>query len=59
MSQEKVALTAGVAVSTYARLERALRDGQWVNPQLDTMLKLICTLNLELSDLSGHILQGP
>lgn len=51
LSQEHVAEAAGIAVQTYRRLERG-RPGQ-MNPTVDTVLRVMCVLDLHLQDLVG------
>nr|WP_091738236.1 helix-turn-helix transcriptional regulator [Microbacterium azadirachtae] len=48
LSQEAVALRAGLAVFTYARIER----GKSANPTLQTSLRIIEVLNLRPEELA-------
>ena len=57
MSQEGVALAAGVAVDTYCRIERSISAGRWANPTLETTLRVILALNVDLAEL-GRLLEG-
>ena len=51
MSQERVAITAELAVSTYGRLERSVTGGDWANPTLETFLRVLVALEVDPADL--------
>lgn len=57
LSQESVASAAGVDVSTYARLERAVGGNRWANPRLRTVLRVLAALHVDpacLEPLGGN-----
>lgn len=47
LSQEGVASAAGVDVSTYARIERAVGGSRWANPRLRTVLRVLAALHVD------------
>ncbi|WP_373426056.1 helix-turn-helix domain-containing protein [Microbacterium sp. W4I20] len=51
LSQEALAHTADLSVSTYGSIERAFSCGRWANPKLDSLLRLIVALNTTSSEL--------
>lgn len=51
MSQESVACIAGLDVSTYARIERAVDGGRWSNPRFRTIMLVLQALDVDRADL--------
>ncbi|WP_373372455.1 helix-turn-helix domain-containing protein [Microbacterium foliorum] len=51
MSQEAIALRAGLAVPTYGRLERSGLRGQISQAKLETFLRLLLALDPDASEL--------
>lgn len=51
-SQERLAHDSDMAVSTYGLLERAFARGQWANPTLKSLLRVIATLNATEQELA-------
>jgi DNA-binding XRE family transcriptional regulator len=54
LSQEAVALSAGIAVTTYSRIERTLNAQRPVTPTLSTFVRVVVALEItaeELADL--------
>lgn len=52
LSQEQVALEAGIAVYTYGNLERGRSRSGIENPTLDTLLRVFLALSIEPPALS-------
>lgn len=52
MSQEDVARKAAISVDTYRLLEGAANDGAHVNPTLDTLLRAMLALDMDIADLT-------
>jgi len=58
LSQEAVALAAGLAVTTYARIERSATADRLANPTLGTFVRLAIALDVtveELAELLGGL----
>lgn len=54
LSQEQVAFSAGIAVQTYSCLERGRSPaGGDANPTLDTILRILAALDLDVPMLSN------
>lgn len=55
MSQEAIALRAGLAVPTYGRLERSRLRGQVSHARLETFVRLLLVLDPDASELGRLI----
>ncbi|MEV7610707.1 helix-turn-helix transcriptional regulator [Microbacterium sp. NPDC089320] len=55
MSQEAIALRAGLAVPTYGRLERSGLRGQISQAKLETFVRLLVALDPDASELGRLI----
>jgi transcriptional regulator with XRE-family HTH domain len=55
LSQEHVAHEAGIDVTTYGRIERAVRGARWANPRLQTTRKLLKALGVGAEEMSAFL----
>lgn len=58
MSQEDVAHLAGVAVSTYSRMERGFTSGTWSNPVFSTIVRVLAALDVGMAELETFMVEG-
>ena len=59
MSQEQVALAAGVAVTTYARIERSVTASQPTNTTIGTFVRLAVALEVTPMELAELVATSP
>ncbi|MEV7611116.1 helix-turn-helix transcriptional regulator [Microbacterium sp. NPDC089320] len=60
LSQERIALEAGLDVTTYARIERAVSGDRWANPRLHTAGRILRALEISPGELYQFLIgAGP
>lgn len=57
LSQEDVAFAAGVAVTTYARVERCVDGGLPPNPTLDTLMRVVLNLGVTPEEMNELVVR--